>query len=431
MKRIYQKTAVLVAVILLIAVVAGVAVSLKLYGGALLCLPFLLYYAYRLYRLNLKTTAQFHNFVESFRFSENNVAFHTEVKDKLYAGFYASIEQAVAQFNAITQKREAEVSFYHNLLNRIDFALVVADEQDRITWINKAALDLFGRPKPKYIADFRNLSEDLPETFRSLHSKSGRTIKVMKEGKPRNIILNLSTITIRGNLLKVFSLKDVQPVVEAAEGSAWQELVRVLTHEMMNSLTPIISLSDTFSDPEAECDPETMSKAMLTIHRRSQGLVDFVNNYKKLSQLPLPRRQSFAIKGLLEDVVGLMEAQGIKVSCLVTSDQILLNADRGQMEQVLINLVKNAWEACAGNPYPDIRISVMQETNAPVSIAVSDNGHGIRPELMDKIFIPFYTTKSKGSGIGLSICRQIVISHGGILTATSLPDKGTTFMIRF
>lgn len=416
--------------IVLFSVAGGLTLASGWYWVAVLSLLALIYIIYGLYKLNLKTTNQFSLFVESIKFSDNSISFSNTLGDDIYIDYYNNLNNSLKLLNTLTQKRESEISFYNNLLNRIDFALIVANDKNDIVWINKMALDMLGRPKPKNLNVLNNISEDLIEAFSNLQPKTTKTIKMLRNGKMKNIIISLSAISVQNNNFKIYSLKDVQPVVEEAEGVAWQELISVLTHEMMNSLTPIISLSETLSDVDVEYDSETMSKAMSTIHRRSRGLVNFVSNYKKLTQIPPPQKEVLLVKLLIEDIIRLLRTQGINVRYIITSENIVINADREQMEQVLINLIKNAWEASMGNSEPNIKVSVMEDFNRQIMISVSDNGAGIDPEITEKIFMPFYTTKPNGSGIGLSICRQIINMHGGTLTATSIRDNGSIFTIR-
>ena len=415
--------------VVFLSVAGGLALSAGWYWVAIFSLLVTIYIIYGLYKLNLKTTNQFNLFVESIKFSDNSISFSNTLSDDIYRDYYNNLNNSLKRLNNLTQKRESEISFYNNLLNRIDFALIVADDKDDIVWINKMALDMLGRPKPKNINVLKSISGDLVEAFDNLQPKMAKTIKIPRNGKMKSVVINLSTVSVRNNNFKIYSLKDVQPVVEEAEDVAWQQLISVLTHEMMNSLTPIISLSETLSGADTEYDSETMSKAMATIHRRSRGLVNFVNNYKQLTQIPLPQKEVLLVKSLVEDIVGLLKTQGINVSYIMTSENMVINADREQMEQVLINLIKNGWEASVNSPKPDVKVSAMEGSNGQIIISVSDNGTGIDQEIAEKIFMPFYTTKPNGSGIGLSICRQIINMHGGTLTVTSMPDSGSTFSI--
>jgi len=225
-----------------------------------------------------------------------------------------------------------------------------------------------------------------------------------------------------------------QSVVNEAETEAWQKLIRVLTHEIMNSIAPIISLSETVTERAEENgmnekDYEIMLQAIQTIHRRSKGLLDFVENYRKLTRIPAPVCNPFLLSSLFHDIRELLHANGTPFTSNIKPETLRMNADRTLIEQVLINLIKNAAEACKETETPQIHIEVYQRENM-THIIVSDNGSGIIPEALDKIFVPFFTTKSGGSGIGLSICRQIINRHGGTISVHSVQGEGTEFSIK-
>lgn len=225
-----------------------------------------------------------------------------------------------------------------------------------------------------------------------------------------------------------------QSVVTEAETEAWQKLIRVLTHEIMNSIAPIISLSETVSERAEENgmnekDYEVMIQAIRTIHRRSKGLLDFVENYRKLTRIPAPVCQSFALAPFFEDIRELLYPSGVSFTYQIRPENLRMNADSNLMEQVLINLIKNAFEACKEIENPKVEVKAYQRESMTY-ITVTDNGEGIVPEALDKVFVPFFTTKTGGSGIGLSICRQIVNRHGGTIALQSISGEGTEITIR-
>ncbi len=219
-------------------------------------------------------------------------------------------------------------------------------------------------------------------------------------------------------------------VIERNEIESWQKLIRVLNHEIMNSLTPILSLSETLSEREAdEKNYPVMQQAMQTIHRRSKGLLEFVENYRKLTRIPAPVRTRVSAKELLGNLRQLFPEKYIKI--IEPEKDLCLLIDKAQIEQVLINLVKNAIEACGKTEEHRIEVEMSGSGNKEIVIEVRDNGCGIVPNALDEVFVPFYTTKPNGSGIGLSLCRQIVNRHGGKISVESTPDTGSTFRISF
>lgn len=226
-----------------------------------------------------------------------------------------------------------------------------------------------------------------------------------------------------------------QNIVTEAETEAWQKLIRVLTHEIMNSLAPIISLSETVTERAEGHEPDEkeykiMFEAMQSIQRRSHGLREFVENYRRLTRIPAPVMRVFPVEELFRTIRGLLPENPAAVVYSIVPADMRLFADRTLIEQVLINLIKNAMEATESVDVPEIRVKAFREAGKPV-IAVSDNGQGIVSEAMDRIFVPFYTTKPGGSGIGLSLSRQIMNRHKGTITGSSEPGKGSVFRVHF
>lgn len=233
--------------------------------------------------------------------------------------------------------------------------------------------------------------------------------------------------------------------LDQAETLAWQKLIRVLTHEIMNSITPIISLSETLCptqsvEEEWMKDPSRLHKVVKgleIINRRSHGLLEFVQNYRQLTRISLPDKKPFLAKELLSDMRGLYPNP--EIHFMPTSADLMLIADRAQLEQVLINLIKNAIEAVRDDQenatddvprrQPRIEVEIKKQKNDYVRITVTDNGPGIAPDVQERIFIPFFTTKPQGSGIGLALSRQVIQLHRGQLNVQSTPQKGTTFTI--
>jgi len=230
------------------------------------------------------------------------------------------------------------------------------------------------------------------------------------------------------------NLKNIRSILEENEMEAWQKLVRVLTHEIMNSITPIISLSDTLCERALQQGMEEESillQGMKTIHRRSKGLLGFVENYRKLSRLSSPILAPVRVGDWLDDIKKLFPSSKVRYIYKVEDENRKLMIDRSQMEQVLINLLKNAGEACAEQPHPEVVVETAYLAEKHTfQLSVKDNGNGILPEVQDKIFIPFFTTKTTGSGIGLSLCKQIMTLHGGSIRVSSEVGKGSCFTLK-
>ena len=412
---------------------AGYFVAIHWYISAVVALGVGCRFIFALFRFMGRTVKDAKRLIDAIHFSEFNISFRNFARNGLFPELIPQMERAVSRFNERLQHAEVEQHFYDLLLNRIDSAILVFDKTDVIEWINKAALDEFGKPQPRRITDLAANSPEMPGILSKIVPGEVKMIKITKGGVIRQFAATVVLFSSQGKMLKLVSLKNIQPVLEESESEAWKKLIRVLTHEMMNSITPILSLAETLSDPESinETDYELMSRAMQTIHRRSKGLVDFVGNYQKLMRLPAPVIEPFHAAAMMHDINNLLRAEGIRFSHEIQPADMTLLADRTLMEQVLINLVKNAWDACARKASPEICVHITKNAYQHPVIVVSDNGCGILPEVIDKIFVPFFTTKAGGSGIGLSICRQIIVSHNGTITVESEPDKGARVIMSF
>ena len=381
-----------------------------------------------LYHMQIKQLRMMRQLTDSLHYNDMMQAFHPPYKNKLMAEMAKDLSETLQAFRSRLLKEEVKHQYYESLLNKVDTAVLVADMSGNIEWMNRAAIVLLGQ------------TPQLPPELSGLASRETHVVRIRRKG----IVLEMAAATthfIAGNMeRKLVSLKNIHSVLEQNEMEAWQKLIRVLTHEIMNSITPIISLSETLSERglpttlENAADKKeyaVMLQAMQTIHRRSKGLLDFVENYRRLTRLPAPVRTCVPVCELFSDLQKLFPDHTIRIE-LPPSDKKL------NIEQVLINLLKNACEASARCEKPMIEVKAHftpQITSATSSyscnITVRDNGEGILPEVQDKIFVPFFTTKASGSGIGLSLCKQIMNQHGGNISVYSEPGKGSCFTLQF
>ncbi|GHT29249.1 sensor histidine kinase [Bacteroidia bacterium] len=429
MKNYKSKLFVKILRVVLFSVATGFFLFFKLYWVSILCALVAAVFIYRLVLFQERTVKDMKRLIDAIRFAEFNISFKNFSDKGLALELIPTMEASISHFNQRLRKMEAEQNFYDCLLNRIDFGIIVVDKQSKINWINKAALDVFGKPQPRTLSDLKSVSPDLPETLDRLLPKETKIIRLEQEKTVHQLAVTAIYLISEGRELKLISLKNIQSVLEESESDAWKKLIRVLTHEIMNSLTPIISLSETFSEPNDE-NRKWLNRAMQTIHRRSKGLVDFVNNYKKLTHIPQPVMSRFPAREWIDDIARLLKADGFVFNYSVQPQDIIIEADRGLLEQVMINLIKNACESAPPGKSVTVQVAVSKNEYQRPVIQVFDTGEGILPEVLDKIFVPFFTTKTAGSGIGLSICRQIVNLHGGAISVQSEPEKGSVFTIQ-
>jgi len=410
---------------------AGVCMALGYWWEIILLVAAIALTVYSLTGLLNQTVEDTKRLIGGIRYADSSVSFRNTAERGSDPELTVAMDKAIQAFNERSKKQESELIFYEILLSRIDFSIFVINQNNEFIWTNKYAQDMLGRPLPKKIEDLRSFLPDMPELLTGMTPKDTKIVRLKTQTEDRNLIATMVSIQMQGQTMRVYSLKNIQQIIDETESEAWKKLIRILTHEMMNSITPIISLAETFSDPEHETpDPKMMQKAMSTIYRRSEGLLRFVNNYQRLTRIPPPQPEAVFAKEVIEDITNLLNAQGIQFATNIIPSNIQLYADRAQVEQVLINLIKNGSEACAGKEDPKVEVTVRKDEYQRPVITVSDNGTGILPEVQDKVFIPFFSTKKDGSGIGLSICRQIIQNHGGHISITSQPGKGSIFTIR-
>jgi nitrogen fixation/metabolism regulation signal transduction histidine kinase len=280
----------------------------------------------------------------------------------------------------------------------------------------------------------KGLNPDFPLLLSTLQPGEVKVIRIYKEEVMQDLAVTVTEYSTPAADLRLINLKNIRSILEENEMEAWQKLVRVLTHEIMNSITPIISLSDTLCERAIQQGMEEeslMLQGMKTIHRRSKGLMVFVENYRKLSRLSTPMLAPVEVGELLGDIKKLFPSSKVRYIYKVEDESRKLMIDRSQMEQVLINLLKNAGEACMDQPNPEVVVETdYQAENHIFRLSVTDNGCGILPEVVDRIFIPFFTTKPTGSGIGLSLCKQIMTLHGGSIRVKSELGKGSCFTLK-
>jgi nitrogen fixation/metabolism regulation signal transduction histidine kinase len=356
----------------------------------------------------------------------------------------ADIDALARSINGIVdsyKQREMEVqtqlSYLETLLGNIDTALIVTTPEGSVEWANRATTQLLLDYVPRHIDELATLESTLPDTLRLM--RPGHTAQLhLRKGTAdeAHLVASVSIYTTGQRTLHIYSIRNIREVLEENEMESWQKLIRVLTHEIMNSLTPIISLSETLEEylPEelsssefSEKTENTESTALLrqglqTIHRRSGGLLEFMKNYRKVALVPQPLCSDVKAEELVSALMPLfISTEHITYRFALQHPDRLLHIDRTQMEQVLINLLKNATEACAHTSGAVVTLTdSIDEATGRYCLHVTDNGPGILPEVQEKIFIPFFTTKPQGSGIGLALSRQIVRLHCGTLSVASV-----------
>lgn len=356
------------------------------------------------------------------------------------------------EFNAILAKlkedqaeKEANYQYFRSVFKHLSIGLITFGENGEIQILNVAAKRILNVDELKNIGEIANVNKELHLAIQNLRTGGSELIKIAHPDGIMQLSVYVIELLMRGEKFKLVSLQNIQSELEEKEMEAWQNLVKILTHEIMNSIAPISSLAGTLkSDIEhkiehneeaTEEELEDFLMGMGTIEKRSEGLINFVSDFRSLAHIPAPKFTSIRISHLFEQLETLLNHQietgGIKLIQEIDPEELILFGDQTQIEQVMINLTQNAIQAVEESDEKIIRLRAFIDEAGKIIIEVCDTGKGIEEEALSKIFIPFFTTKKKGSGIGLSLSKQIMRRHKGNIQVRSQLGEGTTFKLIF
>ncbi|GAB2518249.1 sensor histidine kinase [Spirosoma aerophilum] len=407
-----------------------------------------------LYRYVTSLNRKLTRFLESVRYSDFAVAFRAD--SNLGPSFHELNDQFNEVLDAFRQARaekEANLHYVNTIVQHVSVGLLTFDATGQVELVNQTALRLLGIYRLRTLSDLQATHPDLADMLRS--STTSSTPVSYQTGTDGELSVRCTAVRLRGRLVTVASMQNIRSELQQRELDAWQNLTKVLRHEIMNSITPIVSLAGTMRDiVETDLVPlslpaytgqqspaesayvaesvNDLRDALTTIEQRGAGIMQFVDAYRHFTTIPQPVFADVSVDQLVRNVAHLVQADAQKhqVAISVSSPNLAIRADAAQIEMVLLNLIKNAVESLGKTVNPTIRVEA-EAVGPHVVIRVTDNGAGIEPEALEQIFIPFYTTKKTGSGIGLSLSRQIMQLHNGQLTAESVPGEGSTFSLVF
>ena len=356
------------------------------------------------------------------RFVENDV--DAELKD--------AFNRILNRFQVARAERDVQANYLETVVRHVPVPFFAIRDDGSFTLVNNPARRLMGIAALHHIDQFGGLDPDLPQMIRSIEPGQQQLLQTRLRDVPVELRISVSEIRLKGETERLYSIENLSGELTARESSAWRNLIRVLTHEIMNTLTPISSLAQTCSSILTKAEAtEDIREAVDTIARRSEGLMQFVSKYRELLHVPQPTLQNVNVLEVLQSIATLMrdELRDIQVSIDVVPESLEVLADRSLLEQVILNLVKNAADALEDTSPARIGLSAHLDYGRTL-VRVQDNGPGIPDSEMGQVFVPFYTTKRNGSGIGLSLSRQIMTAHGGEIAVDS-SDTGSTFSLVF
>ncbi|WP_102798182.1 sensor histidine kinase [Bowmanella denitrificans] len=393
-----------------------------------------------------KTNAELKRFLDAIRYGEFTQRFD-------YSQYGSGFEQLGETFTALMQRylqereqQQQQLRHFRAMVEHVPIPLISLYNNGHLNLWNNSARRLFGSAQISNLEDLAAFGEALASQLHELKPGERQLCRFVADGMPQQLLAFATQITLAGQQEKLLSLLDIGSELDSAQLSAWQDLVRVLTHEIMNSITPVASLAATSADMARDaakkCTDATLKEeltdirdSIATVARRSDSLMQFVSSYRRLTRLPPPQRQSVALAALfvqLKQMTGIDDAKRhLSVNIDVQPSSLCVMADPHMLEQVLLNLLKNAEQALQGKSPAQICLKAYTNRRGHVVIEVTDNGPGIDPAQRDKIFVPFFTTKRDGSGVGLALTRQVMIAHGGQVTATNTTQGGACFTLTF
>lgn len=406
------------------------------------------YQVYALVRYVERTNRDLNRFLEAIRYDDFSQTFIGD-------GLGSSYDELKAAFNSVLDKlkqtraeKEEHYQYLQTVVQHIGIGLLSYQPNGDVELINTAAKRLLRVNRLRNIHQLESFSKALVDALDELTPGNKTLVKIQDDDELSEYIIYATGFVLRGRQFTLVSIQDIQSELEEKEMEAWQKLIRVLTHEIMNSVTPIASLASSVNDVIGEAsgkqrkkqspDVETLdevSSAVRTIERRSQGLLHFVESYRNLTRLPRADFQIFRVSALFDRVKQLMgtqfEEKKIEFDHAVDPEDIEMTADPDLVEQILLNLLKNAMQAVEKKKDAKVDLGARLDARGRVMIQVSDNGSGILEEVQEKIFIPFFTTRKGGTGIGLALARQVMRMHRGTISVASRPDVETVFTLRF
>lgn len=383
-----------------------------------------------------------------------SIAVHDFSQRHNLAGKGASFEALGRAFNQIVQvlqqlnaERAAQHQLLEALIEHVGIALLCIDANGRVTLMNRAAQRLFNVPYVHNAFALAKVDSQLPVLVQQATRGESQLINLVLGGQPQPLSMFTTKFELLGASYSLVSLQNIRDELESRELDSWQKLIRVLTHEIMNSVTPIVSLSAVIKQALVGADGQfstavlgddermDLVRSLVAIETRGKGLVSFVQSYNSLANVPKPYFTDVPVAALLERVRALlqhdMERAGITLQTRCEPPHLGIRADLQQVEQILINLLKNAREALDGRTDGRIAIDAVPWREGEVRIVVSDNGGGIAADKLQDVFVPFYTSKKEGSGIGLSISRQLMLANKGHISVSSHQAQGTEFTLVF
>ena len=433
-------------ILLFIVLCAGAwIVTQGLWVYLVLVLPLLAFQVVDMIRFQRKAQDELGQFVESVHYRDFSRYFDVKHAPAELQPLRQGFNEINTTFKIISKEKETQYQYLQKILELVDTGILSYElESGEVVWMNDGLKKLLQTPYLKTIHSLGKRDGSLYQEIKQLQPGQSKIATAHLERGHLKLLLSATAFQTEGNKYKLIAFQNVNDALDETESKAWQKLLSVMTHEIMNSVAPISSLADTLKNRlRATLDEgqvgsdkfEDLEVGISTIQRRSEGLLKFAETYRNLNKITTLHLDKVYVRELFANLHQLMQPtlaqKKIELEIILKEPDISLQADASLLEQVLINLVVNAIEAVKEKKEPRVILSAYLSSGKKVVLRVADNGTGMPEEVLDKIFIPFFSTKKQGSGIGLSLCKQIVLLHRGNIQVQSVVGEGTAFVMQF
>lgn len=435
-------------IIVLVAIGIGWAFSSgnQLIPGSIL-LVLLVILAINLLHYQNKINERINYFFEAIKNEDFSLTFPAHKKDKIIRELNQHLTEVNEQIQRIQMKNHQQEQYFRALIEHVGTGILTYDENGFVIHANMALKKILGLEQFTHLKQLEKVDPRLAQVLPQIQQQGQKLISFTNKHGKVNISIKASSFRDKEKSLTLLSVQDINKELDEKELDSWMRLIRVLTHEIMNSIAPVTSLSESLGSyfqkdgqpiPPSEINEKminTTIRGLEVIKEQGRGLITFVESYRKLTRLPKPEKKPVHVNDLFEKMILLNKVQNqdsaIQLKMKLESPGIIIHADEKMISQVLINLIKNSREALTETENPSIELLAGWNKNGQIEVCVKDNGPGIPKDLLDEIFVPFFTTRETGNGIGLSLSRQILRLHNGSLTVRSVPHTETVFCMLF
>lgn len=439
-KRYFVTIVLNVLLIIIITIASTLSIALNIYkfvGYGMFIIVIIL--MYRLIKFIGKTNKKIIYFFDSVQNNDHTLYYPEKTKDYAFRQLNKGLNRINKLIQEVKLKNQEQEQYLAAILEHIDTGIVIMNKNGAITQANTKAKELLNYKTLTNIVQLKKVDTKLYDTFLELKENSKKLVKINNYDNSSQLSLRATIFSGIKKQLILVSVNDIRSELDEKEIESWIKIIRVMTHEIMNSIAPITSLSETLMgyysnrDEITEDKIDNTIKGLKIIKDRGVGLIDFVDSYRKLTKIPPPTLKDVNVAGLINRVMLLMELENgferIEFKSKIYTDNLSIYVDENQITQVLINLIKNAIQALNDTNNPKISIIAQRLINNKTEISVIDNGYGVSQDLMEHIFVPFFTTKDNGGGIGLSLSKQIMRNHKGSIEVYSQPKEFTKFSL--